>query len=107
MRVTIAMAAASCGFTFHRIDKLAACVRPAPHMHHLRPADIVVALIAIGLQNPFPLTQELARTFAPAAQLKVEHRFAAGLAVLPQVRLMIGSALVVHLHRNRVSSACK
>src|ERR1700674_5842397 len=67
----------------HRLDKLAARVRPTAQMYQLLSADIVVGLIAIGLQNPFPLAQELARTLASAAQLKLENRFAARLAVLP------------------------
>ena len=49
---------------------------------------------------PFPLAQELLRTLAPSSQAKVEYRFSARLAVLPQVRLMIRSAFVVHLHRH-------
>ena len=72
---------------FHRIDKLAPRVRPASDMHHLRPPDVVVGLIAVGLQNAFPLAQKLLRTLAPTAQLKLEHRLAAGLSVLPQVGL--------------------
>ena len=86
------------GIYLHRIDKLAARVRPTSDMYQLLSADIVIGLIAVGLENPVPLTQELPRALAPAAQLKLEHRFAARLAVLPQVGLMIGAAAVVHLN---------
>src|ERR1700674_587019 len=68
---------------FDRVDKLAPGVRPATHVHQFLAADVVVSLIAVGLQNAFPRTQEFARTLSPAAQLKLEHRFAARLAVLP------------------------
>ena len=34
---------------FHRVDKLAPRVRPAAHMNQLRPADLIVSLIAVGL----------------------------------------------------------
>jgi hypothetical protein len=86
---------------FYRIDKLAPRVRPTSHVHQLRPADIVVGRIAIGLQNAFPLAQELARTLTPAAQTKVEHRLAARFSVLPQIRLVVFAAPIMHLHRNR------
>jgi len=43
-------------------------------------------------------TQELLGTLATTAQLKLENRFAARLAVLPQVGLVIDAAPVVHLN---------
>ena len=70
-------------------------------MHQFRPADVVVGRIAIGLQNPFPLAQKLARTITPPAQAEVEHGLTARFSVLPQIGLMILSAAVVHLNRHR------
>ena len=67
----------------HRIDELTPRVRPAAHMHKLRPAHAVVGLIAVGLQNPFPVAQKLQRTIPPATHAKIEYRFAARLAILP------------------------
>src|SRR5204863_419647 len=67
----------------------------------LRPTAIVIGRIAIGLQNPFPPPQKRTWTFAPPAQAEVEHRLAARFSVLPQIRLMIFTTPVVHLHRNR------
>ncbi len=70
-------------------------------MHQLGSADVVVGLIAVGLQNPFPVAQELFGALAPAAQLKLKHRFPIRLAVLPQVGLVIFTTLVMHLDGNR------
>ena len=75
-------------------------MRPATDVHHLRPSDTVVGLIAISLQNPLPLAQEFRGTIAPSAQLKSNTVSPPGLPYCQQVRLMIGSSFIVHLHRN-------
>ena len=38
----------------HRIDELAACVRPAAHVDQAWPAYLVIGLVTVGLQNPVP-----------------------------------------------------
>ena len=86
---------------FHRVDELAPRVRPASHVRQLRPADILVCRIPVGLQNPFPFPEKLARTLPAPAQTEVEHRLTARLSVLPQIRLMVFTTTIVHLHRNR------
>src|ERR1035438_444809 len=86
---------------FHRVDKLAPRVRPTSHVHHLLPANAVVSLISVSLQNSFPLTQKLAWTLPTSAQAELEHRFSTRLAVLPPVSLMIRAPFVVHLHGHR------
>src|ERR1700681_1421602 len=71
------------GIHFRSVNELAARMCPTTDVHHLRPADVVVGLIAVGLQNALPLTQELLRALASSAQLKLETFFTPGRAVLP------------------------
>src|ERR1039458_7037868 len=73
---------------FHRIHKLPPCVRPTSHMHQLRPTHAIVGLIAVGLQNAFPVFQEPFRTFTSSTHTEVEYRLAARLTVLPQIRFV-------------------
>ena len=40
----------------HRIDELPPRMRPAHSMHHLRPADVLVSGIAVGLQDAIELS---------------------------------------------------
>ena len=73
-------------------------------MYHSRPADLIVGRIAVSLENAFECSQKLLRSIAPTAQTEVEHHASSGSAVLPQIGLMISSALAC-LHINGVSSA--
>ena len=66
------------GIYLHCVDEFAPRVRPTTHVHQLRPADAVVGLVTIGLQNPFPVAENLSRPIATAAQLKFEHGFTPG-----------------------------
>src|SRR5450755_188571 len=50
----------------HRVDELAPCVRPTADAHQLGPTDVVIRLVTVGLQNPFPLSEKLAWPLAPA-----------------------------------------
>lgn len=70
-------------------------------MNHLRPADLIVGRVAIGLQEAFEQSQKLLRSVASAAQTEVEHHRASGSAVLPQVGLMVPPSALVHLHVHR------
>ena len=84
-----------------RVDEFASRMRPPTHVHHLWPTDIVVGLIAVPCRTPSQLSRNYLGLSRPRPRLKLEHGFAAGRTVLPQVRLMIGAALIVHLHRHR------
>src|ERR1700674_3376285 len=67
----------------HRIDKLPACMGPTAHMHKLRPTHAFVDLVAVSLQNAFPITEEFVRTITPTPETKVKYRLAARFSVLP------------------------
>src|ERR1700681_1526433 len=65
-----------------RVDKFAPRVRPATYVHHLWPTDIVIGLIAVGLQNPSQWGENLPGPRPPASESKHEQGFPAGRAVL-------------------------
>ena len=70
-------------------------------MHQLRPDDVVVGRIAIGLQNPFPLAQKLARTLsfglfffsARLAVIQSRHGDVVLAAVLPPRPVAFGKTI--------------
>lgn len=76
-------------------------VRPTSDMDELRPTHTFIGLVAVGLQDSFPMIEELPWAVASTPHTEVERRFTPGLTVLPQVRLVIAPAAVPHLHRNR------
>src|ERR1700748_973769 len=86
---------------FQRFNVLSTRMSPAAGMHDFRPAHLFVSRIAVALQNAFKLSQKPLRAFTSAAQPEIEDYAAAGCAVLPQVRLMIFAAAIVHLHSDR------
>jgi hypothetical protein len=59
----------------YRIDELSPRMRPTPGMNHLRPADVVVGGITVGLLNAIELPEKLLRSFASTAEAKVPSRF--------------------------------
>ena len=70
-------------------------------MNHLRPADLIVGRIPVGLQKTFELPQKLPRSVASPPQTEVEHHGSSGSAVLPEIRLVILPSALVHLHVHR------
>src|SRR4051794_25698781 len=100
MRVTIFTASPSCLFTFSASTNLRRACAPAAHMYKPLTAHPIVSRIAVRLQNAFPFIEKLLWPRATAAEPKVEYRLPTGPTVLPQIRLMIRAALVMHLHRH-------
>ena len=82
----------------YRIDELSLRMRPTHGMSHLRPADVVVGGIAVGLQNTIKLVEKLLRSFASTAEAKVEDHAAARCPILPKIGLMVPTATITHLH---------
>ena len=70
-------------------------------MHHLRPAHLFVADVAVGLQYSLEPFQESLRSRPSPAHLKLEHHAASGAAILPEISLMIFASPVVRLHIHR------
>ena len=66
------------GIQLHRIDKLPSCVRQTTGMDHLGAANVVIASIAVGLQDAFELAQKPLRTFSLTAHPEVEDHTASG-----------------------------
>ena len=89
------------GIQLRRFEKRAACMRPATSMHQLRPTHLLIGCVTVRLQNSFELVQKLFRSVTSAPQAKVEDRRSGRSTVLPQIRLMVFAAAVVHLHRHR------
>src|ERR1051325_2216467 len=67
----------------HCIDKLPACMSPTAHMDKLRPTHALIDLVAVSLQDAFPIAEEFERTITSSSETKVEYRLAAGFAVVP------------------------
>src|SRR6266481_4151335 len=73
---------------------------PTSGMYHLRPADLVISRVSIGLENAFELSQEPLRPIASATQAEIEHHASSGATVLPEVRLVILPSALACLHIN-------
>ena len=86
---------------FMGFEQTSTRMRPAGHMHHLRPAHLFVADVAVGLQYSLEPFQELFRPRPSPAHLKLEHHAASGAAILPEIGLMIFAPPVVCLHIHR------
>ena len=71
---------------------------PTSGVYHVRPTDLIVGRISVGLENAFELSQEPLRPIASATQAEVEHRGSSGATVLPQIGLVILSPAFVCLH---------
>ena len=65
------------------------------------PPTPIVGGICIRLQKSFEVSEEIQRAFPFAAHAKIENRHAARSSVLPEIRLMVGTAAVVRLHIHR------
>ena len=89
------------GIELNGIDELATRVREAAGVNHLRTADVVVACIAVCLQKPVEIAQELLRPPTVATHAEVEDHAFTRRAILPHVSLVIAAALVVRLHTHR------
>ena len=64
-------------------------------MDHLRAANVVVADIAVGLQDALELAQKPLRPFSLTAHPEVEDHAAPRSAVLPEIGLVVLAATVV------------
>ena len=74
-------------------------MRKATGMHHRWPADTVfVGGVAIGLQDAVELAEKLFWPFALATHTEVEDNTLTRRSILPQIRLMILAAAIMHLH---------
>src|SRR5947209_16391782 len=83
---------------FQRLNKLSARVRPTAGMHDLGSAHLFMSGVAITLQDAFELSQKSLGTVTSTPEPEIEHYLGAGLAVLPQVGLMVFASTVMHLH---------
>jgi hypothetical protein len=61
------------GIDLDGIDVLASCVGETASVNHLRTADMVVSLAAVGLKQPVKTAQGLLSALASAAHFEVEH----------------------------------
>ena len=77
-------------------------VYSAAGVHHAGRAEAtLVGDVVVRLKNPRECAEELLRPFSCAAHAEVENHAAARRAVLPEIRLMVLTALIVRLHIDR------
>ena len=67
-------------------------------MNDLRPSDLVVGRITVGLQKTFELSQKLFRSIPSSAQAEVKHHRSSRSTVLPQIGLVVLPTAFTHLH---------
>src|ERR1700722_14407798 len=89
------------GIQLHRIDKLPSRVRQTTGMDHLRAANVVIASIAVGLQDALELAQKHIRPFSLTAHPEAEDHTASRRSILPELGLVSLAAPIMHLHINR------
>jgi hypothetical protein len=89
------------GIEFKRFEELPPRVRPAPRMHDLGSADMIVGAVAIALEDALEVAQEPLGTLSFPAKPKVKHYHSTWCAVLPKVGLVVFASAVVHLHCHR------
>ena len=86
---------------FDCIHEVPSGVAPARRVHHLRSTHAIVSCVSIRLEKSFEVSEEVERPLPFAAHLEIKDRHAARSSVLPEVRLMVAAAAVMHLHIDR------